>query len=359
MIVKNEEDCIERCLQSVKDAVDEMIIVDTGCTDQTIEICQSFGAIIYPFQWNGSFADARNYGIEQANHDWVLWLDADEEVDSVEVHKLRDADKFAGFDVLSIHLINYYGDTVDKNRTTDITHTRLFRRSTGIRFINKIHECLDIIGLDEKKFGFLNLKVHHYGYLDPVIEKKGKVDRNMKMLEKQVEADDNAYWAYYYMASEKYRTRDWKEAYDLINLSIRKFLLEGLLPPSMVYKLKYQTLIAMGSFEGAWPAIDKAIELYPDYVDLYFFKGIILYHLEKYEDALKTFEQCLEMGEDNIVHLILKGVGSFQASHYMGMCYERLSRLEEAADTYAKALTIYPDYEPIQASLEKLTGKII
>lgn len=354
MIVKNEEDCIKRCLQSIKDAVDEIIIVDTGCTDRTIEICQSFGASIYPFQWNGSFADARNYGIDQASHKWILWLDADEEVDSADIYKLRDAEKFEGFDVLSIHLINYYGEVIDRSRTTDIAHTRLFRRSTGIRFINKIHECLDISGLGGKKFGFLNLKVHHYGYMEPVIAKKGKVDRNMKMLEKQIEENNNAYWAYYYMASEKYRTNDWNEAYELINLSIQKFLLDGLLPVSMVYKLKYQILIAMGSFEGAWPAIDKAIELYPDYVDLYFFKGVILYHLEKYEDALKTFKQCLELGEDNIVHLVLKGVGSFQALHYMGLCYERLNRLQEAKDTYTQALATYPDYKPIQDALINL-----
>lgn len=71
MIVQNEEYCISRCLNSVKDNIDEMIIVDTGCEDHTIDICRTFGAKMYKFSWNGSFVDARNFGIERANGDWI------------------------------------------------------------------------------------------------------------------------------------------------------------------------------------------------------------------------------------------------------------------------------------------------
>ena len=80
MIVKDEEQCIKRCLDSVVDLVDEIVIVDTGSTDKTIEICRSYNAQVFPYPWNNNFAEARNFGLDKVTKDWVLWLDADEEV---------------------------------------------------------------------------------------------------------------------------------------------------------------------------------------------------------------------------------------------------------------------------------------
>ena len=78
MIVKNEEEMLPGCLEAVRDAVDEMVIVDTGSSDRTVEIAESFGAKVVHFPWNGSFADARNCSLDHATGDWVLYLDADE-----------------------------------------------------------------------------------------------------------------------------------------------------------------------------------------------------------------------------------------------------------------------------------------
>lgn len=354
MIVKNEEECIGRCLESVHDLVDEIVIVDTGSTDDTIRICESYNARVEKFEWNGSFSDARNYGLNKSSGNWVMWLDADEEVDHEGRHLLKDAPEFDQYDVMTILLINYYGDKVDKYKSTDIAHTRLFRRSTGVQFINKIHECLDIVGLPPERIGHLDLKVHHYGYLDEEVTKKDKFQRNFTMLKKQLQENESVYWSHYYIASEFYRNRQFQEAFDHVNLSIAAFLKEQMLPPSMVYKLKYLILISSGSFEGAWPGIERAVTLYPDYVDLRFFMGMVLYHLEKIDSALQCFEQCIQMGENNINHLILRGVGSFQAWHYKGLCELKLGETCEAVNSFLQALDIHPQYSYSIESLTKL-----
>ena len=80
MIVRNEADMIERCLGSVDGIVDEMIIVDTGSTDGTVALCESFGATVFPFVWQEDFAGARNDALEKATGDWILVLDADDEI---------------------------------------------------------------------------------------------------------------------------------------------------------------------------------------------------------------------------------------------------------------------------------------
>ena len=89
MIVKNEEKHLVRCLRSVRDVVDEMIIVDTGSTDKTIDIAKVFGAKVFDFPWTGDFSAARNHSLAQATGDWILILDADEVISSRDFDELK------------------------------------------------------------------------------------------------------------------------------------------------------------------------------------------------------------------------------------------------------------------------------
>ncbi|WP_237691034.1 glycosyltransferase [Paenibacillus caui] len=360
MIVKDEEDCIADCLQSVKSVVDEMIVVDTGSTDRTVEICESLGAVVHRFVWNGSFSDARNYGLKQATGDWILWLDADEAVDERDVHLLRDA-LYAPDPLLSIQLVNYFGERPDPNQTFLIAHTRLFRNRKGFRFRYSIHEMLNadeiLAEMGITKIPTLPIRVHHYGYLDEKNEQKNKLERNLGMLRKEAEKSDHGPWIDYHLASEYYRANQYNESFAYVNRAIVGFLKESLTPPSLLYRLKYSILINTGSIEGAWPGIERAIMLYPDYVDLHFYKGVVLIAKEMYVEALETFDRCLELGEENLQHLTLKGLGSFQALHFKAYCLEQLGHYQDAADVYARALEISPTFSASKEALQELVKK--
>ncbi|MCA1055426.1 glycosyltransferase [Rossellomorea aquimaris] len=350
MIVKNEEESIARCLESVKDIVDEMIIVDTGSSDRTVEICEAYDAKVLAYEWNGSFAEARNHGIKQASGDWIIWLDADEELEQIDKKELKGCIDDQNYDALNVRLINYHGDTIDENNTSEIAHTRLFKNS-GILFVNKMHERLDLTSIPKDRVGYLGINVYHYGYLNSVIEKKEKAKRNISMLEAQIDSGENVYWAHYYLALEHYNGKQYNEALERTNLSILSFLQNKTLPPSMVYKLKYSILIAMGRFDLALHGIDKAIRMYPDYVDLTFLKGIILYHLESYEASIQCFHECIKMGEDNVAHLILKGAGSFRAWYYIGLCERESGQKEDAMLSMMKSLCVAPHYKDAMENL--------
>ncbi|MFR9069355.1 MAG: glycosyltransferase family 2 protein, partial [Paraclostridium sp.] len=90
MIVKNEEKNIGRCLDSIKEISDEIIIVDTGSTDRTIEICKSYFAKIIQYKWNNDFSEARNISIDYATKDYILFLDADEEIPKEDLIKIKN-----------------------------------------------------------------------------------------------------------------------------------------------------------------------------------------------------------------------------------------------------------------------------
>lgn len=347
MIVKDEERWIESCLKSIYTAVDEIIIVDSGSGDRTREICLSFGAEVFDFTWRDSFSEARNYGINKAKGKWILWLDADEEM------KLEDREMFLTMlrsytkDALEVPIVSYYGDfPVNAGRAYTFCSYRLFRNNKGYRFVGDIHEYPDIEGFipDYDKDMLKLAKIYHYGYLDEVSEAKKKSDRNIKILQKvRAQSVDNP-WVDYHMASEYYRAGKYEMAFNHVNMALWGFLNKKQIPPAIAYKLKYDILLISSNYDGAWPGVEKAIELYPDYVDLHFYKGLIFFEKKMYADAIPIFQHCLKLGEQNYKYLTLVGCGSYRAWYYIGMCHEKLGKQEESYEDFKRTISIYKDY---------------
>ena len=356
MIVKDEEQCIKRCLDSVVDLVDEIVIVDTGSTDKTIEICRSYNAQVFPYPWNNNFAEARNFGLDKVTGDWVLWLDADEEVVAENRNQLNKGTHFDDYDALSVPLINFYGEKVDYDEVVQIAQPRFFRNHMGFRFENKIHEWLNLSSAYEQdRVGFLDLKIYHYGYMNSQVDNKQKFNRNVTLLLQELKEEQSHAWTHYYLAAEYYRSKDFRKAFKHVNQSIRLFLNEGIIPPpSMLYRLKYSILLETGSWEGAWPAIQSAVRMYPDYVDLNFYMGVILYYKQKYQEALDCFKVCIQLGEDNLKYLSIKGSGSFRAWYYIGLCLVKLNSQEEAFLAYQQAITISNNFVPAREAIAEL-----
>src|SRR3989338_8295195 len=98
MIVKNEADFLEQCLNSVKEIADEIIIVDTGSTDRTKEIAKKFNAKVIEHKWNNNFSEARNISLEHATKEWILVLDADEAISREDLPKIKILIKNRDFD---------------------------------------------------------------------------------------------------------------------------------------------------------------------------------------------------------------------------------------------------------------------
>lgn len=357
MIVKNEEAFLEGCLRSAGKVVDEIIIVDTGSTDNTKEICARYNAKIYDFAWNDSFSAARNFGVAKASGEWILWLDADEELMLEEPVEFERALASSEKESWLITLINYYGELPpDANRAYLFSSYRLFRNHRGFKFTGNIHEQLDVRQMPEVAAMEImpHAKIFHYGYMDTVVQDRKKCERNLSLLRKEQGLPGYSPWIDYHIASEYYRAKQYEEAFRQLNVSIARFLQNKRLPPSLLYKLKYDILIATGSFDGAWPGIEHAIALYPDYVDLHFYKGLILYARNSLEEALAVFMHCLELGEERMKYLILTGCGGYQAWYFAGRCYEDLGRLPEAIDAYTRTISLNPAHQEAPVRLLKL-----
>jgi len=193
MIVKNEEKYLPHCLRSLKPLVDEMIIVDTGSTDNTRDIAEVFGAQVFDYKWNDDFAAARNHSLEKAAGDWILVMDADEIIDPCDHDSIRriikkpQNDKTAYLVTTRNYTHNYNGigweanDGAYSNSEAGCgwipsTKTRLFRNMPQIRFEYPVHELVDpAIEKNGFRVRHCDVPVHHYGFLDQKnVDEKGK-----------------------------------------------------------------------------------------------------------------------------------------------------------------------------------------
>ncbi len=142
MIVKNEEECLGRCLESLKGIVDEMIVVDTGSTDRTIEIAKEFGARVEYFTWTGDFSDARNYAFSLAGCDYIYSADADEELDEENRQrflKLKDDLSELEIDIVQMYYCNQLSFRTVYNFDREL-RPKLFKRIRKFIWEDPIHE---------------------------------------------------------------------------------------------------------------------------------------------------------------------------------------------------------------------------
>lgn len=146
MIVRNEEEVLGRCLESVQRAMDEIIIVDTGSTDRTKEIAKTFTDKVYDFAWINDFSAARNEAFSKATMDYQMWLDADDVMDSEELEKLIALKKTLKPDVDMVTMrYHTHFDSMGRPTLTS-TRERLMRRAGGYRWQDPVHECIALAG---------------------------------------------------------------------------------------------------------------------------------------------------------------------------------------------------------------------
>lgn len=222
MIVKNEEKVIEKAIESVRNTAAEIIVVDTGSTDSTLEKLQQYPEVqIHHFEWCDDFAAARNAAFEQSGADWVLFLDADEYVSEDFIPRLRltlnqhEADAYC-FKVLSV---TETGDIDDKSSLGGVP--RLFPNTGDYRFEGKIHEVVYHRTRDKMQYVYpKNLPIYHVGYRPDVIAAKAKGNRDRELMLSAIrEAPDarSTKRLYSILARDFWNTQEPEKAFQYLN----------------------------------------------------------------------------------------------------------------------------------------------
>ena len=187
LIVRNEEKFLGQCLKSVRDLASQIVVVDTGSTDRTVEIAKEYGAEVHSFAWCDDFSAARNAALEHATGDWILMLDADEELSADGREKLKQAMNEPA--VMAWRL-----PIVDVGREADGCSyvPRSYRNAPGLFYVGRVHEqVFSSIEVRRAEWGLENrigdATLLHHGYTAELTRDRNKVERNLKLLERAIE----------------------------------------------------------------------------------------------------------------------------------------------------------------------------
>ncbi|GMA56841.1 hypothetical protein GCM10025858_13440 [Alicyclobacillus sacchari] len=173
LITKDEEFTLSRCLESLTGVVDEIIVVDTGSKDKTVDIARDHGAKVYFHEWDGDFATARNAALERASGEYVLVIDADEFLDPMDKRHIRSKLLESRADGYLVGVVNYTGTSARYQTSSPVQVLRVFKN--GYRYSGSIHEQVLPAVIDSGgRIETLNLRIHHLGYLYEFVVYKAK-----------------------------------------------------------------------------------------------------------------------------------------------------------------------------------------
>lgn len=299
-IVKNEAKNLAKSIKSLKNQVNEIVVVDTGSTDNTIAVVRQLGAKVYSFPWQDDFSKARNFALSKAKGDWLVLLDADEYFTAKTAGNIRQViGQSQQADGLLIQMVNY---DVDKAEIQDYFYQlRIVRNQQGLHYEGKIHEELKLS--DGKSMKFLRilpemLEIYHTGYASSV--SRQKLERNLKLLQQAVdngqsEADLARYFCDCYLGlgdMEKctyYGWLDVKKGRQSVNFGSRC----------------HRVLMAYYGSRNDGESISKrrqlaeiSVEQYPEVPDFWAEYSECLYQAEEYAQAIAAMEKALQLMQD-------------------------------------------------------------
>ncbi|MFS0919250.1 glycosyltransferase [Brevibacillus sp. 179-C 1.1 NHS] len=304
IITKNEEKNLPNCLESLKSIVSEIIVVDTGSTDRTVEIAKSYGAKVYSFMWVDDFAAARNFAIEQAKMDWIIFLDADEyfSPDSVLYVPLviQEAEQKM-LDMVITMMSNIEKTT--KKITSSILHVRIFKNHPQIRYVGAIHERIVRLDgpakcLDAQK----DITIIHTGYSEESVQLKEKGKRNLDLLFKELERRPESFDVLFYISESYLLNKQFEQSleYSLRAQNYPNSELKGIYEKNcsnMIHcliQLSKPNSVILG-------AIRDALEAYPEHPDFYLFLGDYYKKENRYFDAIGAYQKGLNLLDQSLV----------------------------------------------------------
>jgi tetratricopeptide (TPR) repeat protein len=376
MIVKNEVASLPQCLQSVKDVVDEIVVLDTGSSDRTVEIARELGAKVYHYQWCNDFSAARNEALKYVEGEWVLVLDADEVLSPQIVPMLKEA--IAQEKNLVVNLIR---QEIGAAQSPYSLVSRLFRKHPEIKFDRPYHAIVDdsVIKLRKKEpdWQIVNLSpvaILHYGYQteaitsgdkynraqkamegfyaqhpnDPYVCSKlgalylqiGQLKQGIKLLKKGLKtntAEPTVLFELYYSLGNAYtRQQDYEKAAQQYQKAIAQPILSQL--KLGAYNNLGNLLLEVEELQLARQAYEKTIQIDPSFTVGYYNLGMTLRALGQIKAAIAAYQKAIQLDPH------------YASAHQnLGVAFYKLGKIDDSIEAFKTAIALHESQNPAEA----------
>ena len=354
MIVRDEERCLAECLESAKPWVDEIVVVDTGSTDRTMEIANAHGCKVSEFAWRDDFSAARNESLNRATGDWILWMDADDTLPAVCGSKLRELvflaeDRTTAF-IIQVHVPPGPGDI----GFTVVDHVKLFRNLAALRFEGRIHEqILEPINRMGGTTLRTGLHVVHSGYDHSPEGQRRKRERDTRILDKDLEERPDHPFVHFNLGMTYFHLKEYDKALGFLERSV------ALSKPRDSTVRKLYAMIAgchMGrnDLAAARAAVEKGLSVYPRDPELLFRAGGIFHALGDLAAAEQYYLRLIGARETGHIDSIDVSMTGYKAYHNLGLVYQGMGRLADAEGQWRRAVAESTAFAPSWEALRDL-----
>ena len=349
LIVRNEEQFLAACLASIQSVVDEIIVVDTGSTDQSRDIARQFGVRLTDFPWIENFSAARNAAIEQARCDWMLYIDADERVRPLDRANLDRDLSDASMVAATVRFYPRIGFTA-------YNEYRLLRRYPGIRFHGAIHESFlpdvnRMVSAGTGRIGMSAMVIDHVGYEG---DQSHKLDRNLNLLLKQIEVSPRRPYLRWHLGTvlrdfgrPEQAEESWREG---VRLGLQAA------PPQQDAALCSIELAKAAILSGRDPStiISDGLKLHPGNHMLQWLNGGALLAAGDFIRASPIFETLAAVDPATLVDLMSYDSRIFGASALQELAEDAFAREDyvQSAAFFARAVERDPGRLELRAKLE-------
>jgi tetratricopeptide (TPR) repeat protein len=321
---------------------DEIVVVDTGSKDRTIEIARSFGAKVFEFPWIDDFAAARNEALKHATGDYAFWLDADDVIEPEQRERLRNL--LAGLDsqdsAAYVVRCSCDSDTVGSGATV-VDHVRLFPRRPAVRWAYRVHEqilpSLRRAGIPVR---WSDVTVRHTGYVDPTVRAR-KLERDQALLERELAKNPSEPFVLFNLGGIAIERSRWREALEYLRRS-----LAGSAPTDSIVR-KLHAMIArahqsLGEPEAALAACSAGLAQDPDDGELLFRQAVLFRRRGDSARAESCWRRLLTLGRPEKFSSVDSGIYGHLTRRNLARLVEERGDLAEAARFWGQILTECP-----------------
>jgi glycosyltransferase involved in cell wall biosynthesis/Tfp pilus assembly protein PilF/protein-L-isoaspartate O-methyltransferase len=354
LIARNEEKFICPCLESIRGLAQQIVVVDTGSTDGTRSIAERAGAEVYSFEWCDDFSAARNAALERATGDWILFLDADEELLSDQRDNLLKliADESA---------IAWRLPMIDKGREDEgVSYVpRLFRNAPGLFYVGRVHEqvfsSVEVRRAEwglENKFG--NATLLHHGYTKELVRSRDKIARNLRLLQVAVEELPGEPNLLMNLGLELVRDgrlheglQQYAEAFRALS-ALPKEQVTAELRESLITQYCTHLIGAKNYTEVAAVLQSPLVRSGGLTATLHWLFGLACIETKNFAEGAEQMRQCLAKRKQPAFSPINKNILKAGPGHCLAMCLAALKRTKEADAAFQSAIGEDPQFRPVR-----------
>ena len=344
MIVRDNEDTIEACLDSIYPWVDEIIIVDTGSTDATPDICRRFGAQMLEFPWCDDFSAARNVSLKPATGEWVFWMDSDDVIPEEQGRKLREL-------VYGNHAPNCYGyvmqvqcPSASTGQMTVVDHVKIFRNRPELRFEHRIHEqILPAIRRLGGDVSFTDIHVVHSGSDQTPEVRKRKLERDFRILKLDLEAHPDHPFVLFNLGMTYEDAEEYAEA----ETHFRRCL-QVSNPGESHLRKAYALLVncqrEQGRIDEGIQTATEALEVFDGDKELLFRRATLYQHVKRFEEAAADYRRVLDESVEKTFQSVDPSISGYKAHHNLALTLLDMQQQDAAIDHWRKAVDDCPEF---------------